>query len=94
MNWIHSFIAIFIIISSTSSIAQSISYVKSFGSYGNGNGQFNNPWGIATDSSGDVYVADWLNARVQVFDSVGTFICRFFVKTATCPRAIPTFLSD
>jgi uncharacterized repeat protein (TIGR02543 family) len=40
-----------------------------FGSYGNGDGQFIQPLGIAVDSSGYVYVADSLNDRIQKFYS-------------------------
>ena len=38
-----------------------------FGSSGTGNGQFNNPFGIAVGSGGNIYVADANNNRVQVF---------------------------
>ena len=58
---------------SSLSHAQSISYVDSFGSYGNLAGQFDQPWGIDVDASGNVYVADWLNKRIQKFDSAGNF---------------------
>ena len=37
-------------------------------------GTFNQPWGIAVDSSGNVYVADTWNHRIQKFDSNGKFI--------------------
>ncbi|MDG2442084.1 MAG: hypothetical protein P8M13_02375 [Luminiphilus sp.] len=36
-------------------------------------GQFDQPWGIDVDASGNVYVADWLNKRIQKFDSAGNF---------------------
>ena len=48
--------------------------VTSWGSYGNGNGQFDNPSGIATDSAGNVYVADTNNQRIQKFTPDGTYI--------------------
>jgi tripartite motif-containing protein 71 len=36
--------------------------------------QFNHLWGVAVDSSGNVYVADTGNDRVQKFTNTGTFI--------------------
>jgi len=39
---------------------------------GAGNGQFSNPWGIAVDAIGNVYVVDAGNARVQKFGSAET----------------------
>ncbi len=49
----------------------------SFGKAGDKEGEFNRPWGIALDKNGDVYVADGLNARVQIFDKDGKFITMF-----------------
>jgi uncharacterized protein (TIGR03663 family) len=37
-------------------------------------GTFNQPWGIAVDQSGNVYVADTWNHRIQKFDSNGKFL--------------------
>ena len=42
-----------------------------WGSPGSGSGQFNQPHGVAVDSSGNVYVADFNNHRIQKFDSSG-----------------------
>ena len=42
-----------------------------------GGGQFDNPYGTAVDSSGNVYVADVGNHRVQKFTSTGTFITQW-----------------
>ncbi|MDR4511002.1 MAG: Ig-like domain-containing protein [Nitrososphaeraceae archaeon] len=39
-----------------------------------GNGAFINPWGIALDSSGSVYVADQVHQRIAKFTSDGVFI--------------------
>ena len=47
---------------------------SSFGSLGSGEGQFNNPYGIAVNESGYVYVADTYNNRIQVFSADGTFV--------------------
>ena len=45
-----------------------------WGSRGTGNGQFNVAWGIATDTSGNIYVTD-AKGRAQVFDGDGRFLC-------------------
>lgn len=49
-------------------------YVSAFGSEGSKNGQFSGPQGIALDSSGNVYVADAGNNRVEKFDPAGNFM--------------------
>jgi DNA-binding beta-propeller fold protein YncE len=48
-------------------------FVKSWGSRGTENGQFNIAHGIVVDAQGNVYVADTANKRIQVFDREGTF---------------------
>ena len=50
-------------------------FVTKWGSLGSGDGQFNNPIGIAVDvySYGPVYITDAFNRRVQKFDTSGTF---------------------
>ena len=40
-------------------------------------GFFNRPTGVAVDKDGDIYVADWLNNRVQVLTPEGRFITEF-----------------
>ncbi len=69
-------------------IATPPTYVRSFGEYGSGEGQFNKPGGIAVEnplgvaSAGRmgaqapsyVYVADTLNKRVQKFTSGGAYV--------------------
>src|SRR5437763_615827 len=52
----------------------SYTFVASWGGLGTGPGQFNQPRGLAVSSSGDVYVADSLNNRVQRFAADGTFL--------------------
>jgi len=44
------------------------------GSSGSDDGQFNLPQGVSVDSSGNVYVADAGNHRIQKFDSNGNFL--------------------
>jgi DNA-binding beta-propeller fold protein YncE len=48
-------------------------FVKSWGSRGEGQGQFNMVHGIAIDAQDNVYVADAGNQRIQVFDHDGVF---------------------
>ena len=52
-------------------------WTAEFGSKGSGNGQLNNPSGIATDSAGNVWVADTANNRVEKFSAAGAFIATY-----------------
>lgn len=47
------------------------------GSSGTGNGQFDGPYDVALDSSGNIYVADKANARIQKFNSSGVYQSQF-----------------
>ena len=49
----------------------------SIGSSGTGNGKLNNPYDVAIDASGNVWVVDYLNNRVQEFNSSGTYLRKF-----------------
>src|SRR5262245_46829059 len=52
-------------------------FVRSIGTLGSGNGQFNGPRGVGVDSSGNVWVADYFNHRIQEFTSSGAFVQTF-----------------
>lgn len=39
-----------------------------------GDGQFYEPWGVAVDGDGNIYVSDTWNGRIQVFDPTGKFL--------------------
>jgi hypothetical protein len=54
-----------------------VTFVSKFGSAGTGNGQFRAPRGLAIDSSGNVYVGDGNNSRVQKFTASGGFLTRW-----------------
>jgi DNA-binding beta-propeller fold protein YncE len=49
-------------------------FIKSWGKYGTGPGEFNLPHNIVVDSHGNVYVADRENQRIQIFDADGNFL--------------------
>ena len=53
------------------------------GDYGTANGQFNNPAGVAVNSTGYVYVADSGNGRVQVFDPSGEYVTNWSTSFAS-----------
>jgi len=62
---------------SQQSAPQPVSFQAAWGSFGNGTGQFHIPTGVAIDSSGNVYVADTGNDRIEKFTSTGTFILQW-----------------
>ncbi|MCH5291366.1 MAG: hypothetical protein J1D88_06390 [Treponema sp.] len=61
------------------------SFVKNIGSKGRGEGQFVGPQYLATDSFGNIYVTDFGNARVVVFDSEGTPLLHFGERNGLFP---------
>jgi YD repeat-containing protein len=53
-------------------------YIGQFGSAGAGEGQFEDPWGIAVaPATGDLYVSDEHNNRVEQFSPAGKFLASF-----------------
>ncbi len=58
-------------------ITSAQTFLFSFGTRGSGDGQFIHPFGIAVDVSGDIYVVDTGNRRIQKFDPDGNFIFKF-----------------
>src|SRR5258708_23333053 len=58
-------------------VTQTYSYLSQWGSSGSGNGKFNTITGVVVDSSGNVYVADNGNTRVQKFTSTGTYLTQW-----------------
>jgi hypothetical protein len=52
-------------------------FQNEWGGYGSATTQFNEPYGVAVDGSGNVLVADLVNDRISKFTSTGTFISSF-----------------
>lgn len=52
--------------------------LKTWGKWGNGDGEFDQPHALAFDSKGLLYIGDRNNNRVQVFDQDGNFKEKFY----------------
>ncbi len=57
--------------------AETYQFVTKWGSSGSGDGQFISPVGVAVDSSGNVFVVDDFNQRIQKFSATGTFLAKW-----------------
>ena len=77
-------------------------FESKWGAAGAGAGQFSSPAGLATDSAGNIYVADTGNHRIQKFSTAGAFLATwgwgvddgsgaFQVCTTTCEAGIAGF---
>jgi len=53
---------------------RTVEAVQTWGTQGSGPGQFTTPRGVAVDGTGNVYVADSGNHRIQKFDAAGTHL--------------------
>lgn len=74
--------------SPASAAAQAYQYIGQWGSAGTGVGQFGTIGGIATDATGDVYVTDMADDRIQKFNSGGTVIGEWSVTGAPSSIAV------
>jgi hypothetical protein len=63
--------------SNFSVVTHTYKFISKWGSLGTGDGQFNNPWEIAIDNSGNVFVTDMNNDRVQKFTFGGAFLTKW-----------------
>ena len=69
-----------------------LTFSSSFGSQGSGDGQFQYPWDVAFDSTGNVYVVDSSNHCIQVFTADGKFL-RKFGKEGSGVLSFPSSIS-
>lgn len=61
-------------------LAQTYVLQTTFGSLGNGNGQFEQATGVAIDPvSHNILVSDPLINRLQIFDSTGVYLSQFYL---------------
>jgi NHL repeat len=65
-------------------------WIKSWGSYGMGDGQFRNPHNMQIDRQGNVYVGDRGNGRIHVYDSDGNFKKFIWLNAAYDKKRHPT----
>jgi len=73
-------LAVGLILASTPRPASAVSpppFITMWGTLGSGNGQFNDPAGVAVDGAGFVYVADTGNNRVQKFTTGGVYVSQW-----------------
>lgn len=54
-----------------------LSYASKFGEGGSEAGKLKNPWGVAVNSEGKLWVVDTANNRVEEFSSSGGYIAKF-----------------
>ncbi|HVG44350.1 MAG TPA: 6-bladed beta-propeller [Longimicrobium sp.] len=54
--------------------------VLRFGSEGTGAGRFEDARSVGVDGAGRIYVAEYSGGRVQVFDSLGTFVTQWMAE--------------
>jgi hypothetical protein len=60
-------------------------FITSWGTFGSGDGQFNQPTGVAVGGSGQIYVVDgaYSDNRVQVFTPDGIFLRKWSIGSGT-----------
>jgi DNA-binding beta-propeller fold protein YncE len=61
----------------TTPVVEPPRFALAFGEEGSGEGQLQEPHGIASDSEGNVWVADTGNGRIEGFDSEGGYLGKF-----------------
>jgi autotransporter-associated beta strand protein len=75
-------VTLIVILAAIDALADAPTFLRSIGgpAAGSGNGQFNGPCGITVDPSGNVWVADQNNGRVEEFNNTGGFLRAFSIS--------------
>src|SRR6185295_14644025 len=91
-RWFFALLAAVAVTALASAVPVSAAIVQriAWGSEGAGAGQFYLPQGIATDSSGHVYVADTGNHRIEKFSASGDFLLAWGWGVRTGSSALET----
>ena len=63
-------------------------YKRSFGGFGGGGGNLNDPLGVFVDREGNIFVADSHDNRIAVFDQFGNYFKGFGEKYLNIPSAV------
>jgi hypothetical protein len=66
-------------------------YAFEFGAEGSEDGNLNQPMDVAVAPTGRIYVADWNNQRIQIFDANGDFVHGFAVPSKPWHIAVDEF---
>ncbi len=64
-------------VTSGETVVKFSSPLTQWGTYGSKNGQFNDPSGIAADSSNNVYMGDYNNDRIEKFDCNCSYLAQW-----------------
>ena len=70
---VFGIIGVILFLSQNNIVFGELEFNQMFGTKGNGDTNFDSPSGIALDSTGKIYVSDFMNSRISVWDSSGNF---------------------
>lgn len=68
---------VILLVASAALAEDPLPYITQWGGFGTGDGQFDSPAGIAVDVTGNVYVTDLNNQRIQKFTSGGAYLTQW-----------------
>ncbi|MFH0736011.1 MAG: tetratricopeptide repeat protein [bacterium] len=68
-------------------------YFSRFGESGSNDGQLNSPNGIVIDNTGKVYISDYKNSRINIYNEQGMYISKILIPNAR-PIKIACSLSN